>query len=120
MAEKPLWLKVVYKVERTIGEPVEKMVSSEVYFDGMAKAKRATRQLTGAVEGLSRRGLHLVNLPAGTDIRRVREQLARMDRRLVELSKDVEDLEVAARTSAATDGTAKPKRTAKPKTRIGN
>ena len=109
MADQPLWLKFVYKVERTVGEPVEKLVSSQPYFDTMTAAKRTTRKLTGAVEGVSRRGLHLFNLPAGTDIRRVREQLARMDRRLVELSKDVEDLEAAARTRAAADGTPKRK-----------
>ena len=35
------------------------------------------------------------NLPAGTDIRRVREQLARMDRRLLQISKELEQLERA-------------------------
>ena len=42
-----------------------------------------------------KRGLHLLNLPAGTDIRRVREQLARMDRRLLQISKELEQLEQA-------------------------
>jgi len=37
----------------------------------------------------------LLNLPAGTDIRRVREQLARMDRRLLQISKEIEQLERA-------------------------
>ena len=44
---------------------------------------------------MSKRGLHLLNLPAGTDIRRVREQLARMDRRLLQISKELEQLERA-------------------------
>ena len=47
------------------------------------------------VEGVSKRGLHLLNLPAGTDIRRLREQLARMDRRLLQISKELEQLERA-------------------------
>ena len=54
---------------------------------------RGTRRVTGAVESVSKRGLHLLNLPAGTDIRQVREQLARMDRRLVQISKELEQLE---------------------------
>jgi hypothetical protein len=35
--------------------------------------------------------LHLLNLPAGSDIRRVREQLASVERRLAALSKDLHD-----------------------------
>jgi hypothetical protein len=32
--------------------------------------------------------LHLLNLPAGSDIRRVRQQLARVERQLAELTED--------------------------------
>jgi hypothetical protein len=46
---------------------------------------RLRRRAIGAVEGVSRRCLHLLNLPAGTDLRRVREQLSRMERRIDEL-----------------------------------
>ncbi len=64
--------------------------------DGWWRDRRAaTRRLTDALESVSKRGLHLLNLPAGTDIRRVREQLARMDRRLLQISKELEQLERA-------------------------
>jgi hypothetical protein len=102
MANQPLWLKVVHRVERKIGEPVEKVVASNTYFDVVAQAKRSASRVTGTVEGLSRRGLHLLNLPAGTDIRRVREQLARMDRRLLQLTKELDDLEVTRPERPAT------------------
>ena len=82
---RPLWLKVVHKVERAIGEPVESAVHSDTYFDAIAGAMRLRRKAIGAVEGVSRRCLHLFNLPAGTDLRRVREQLSRMERRLDEV-----------------------------------
>jgi len=81
----PLWLAVVHKVERAIGEPVETAVHSDTYFDAVAEAMRLRRRAIGAVEGVSRRCLHLLNLPAGTDLRRVREQLSRIERRLIEL-----------------------------------
>ena len=42
-------------------------------------------------------GCTLLNLPAGTDIRRLREQLARMDRRLVRLTKELEALDERSR-----------------------
>jgi hypothetical protein len=89
----PLWLKLVLRLERAVGGPVEAAVHSDAYFDVVAELNRGSRRLTGAVEGVSRRGLHLLNLPAGTDIRGVREQLARMDRRLLQISKELEQLE---------------------------
>ena len=93
MAAQPRWLKLVLRLERAVGGPVEAAVHSNTYFDVVAELNRGTRRLTGAVEGVSKRGLHLLNLPAGTDIRRVREQLARIDRRLLQISKELEQLE---------------------------
>ena len=86
----PLWLKAVHRLERAIGGPVESAVRSDAYFDTVAHANRAGSRAVGAVEGLSRRCLHLLNLPAGTDVRRVREQLARMERRLNALTEELE------------------------------
>ena len=86
-ANQPLWLRVVLKVERAIGEPVESAVRSDLYFDLISKTTRVRRKAQGAAEGVSRRALHVLNLPAGSDIRNVRQQLARMERRLNELSR---------------------------------
>jgi hypothetical protein len=87
-----LWLDIVLRAERALGRRVEAAVHSDAYFDAVTELSRSRARLTGAVEGVSRRAWHLANLPAGTDVRRMREQLARMERRLVELSKEVEDL----------------------------
>ena len=87
----PLWLKVVLRAERLVGTRVESAVSSDTYFDLVTQVNRSKASVTGKVEGVSKRILHLANLPAGTDIRRVREQLARMERRLVEISKELDE-----------------------------
>lgn len=92
-ANQPLWLRVVLKVERAVGEPIEAAVRSETYFDLVSTTTRVRRKVGGVAEGTSRRCLHLLNLPAGSDIRRVRQQLARMERRLNELSQDVAELD---------------------------
>jgi hypothetical protein len=92
-SNKPLWLRTVLRVERAIGGPVESVVRSDTYFDTVARVARARRTAINAVEGVSRRGLHLFNLPAGTDVRRMREQLTRLERRLDHLSHDVADLD---------------------------
>jgi hypothetical protein len=92
-SNQPLWLRAVLRLERLVGEPVESLVHSDVYFGAVAQVTRSRSQVIGAVESVSRTALHLVNLPAGTDVRRVREQLARMDRRLTQIAKEIEELE---------------------------
>ena len=89
----PFWLRAVHRLERAVGEPVEWAVRSDSYFDAVTASKRVHRKARGTLEGLSRRGLHLLNLPAGTDVRRLREQLSRMERRLNHLAEGVEDLQ---------------------------
>jgi hypothetical protein len=93
MSAKPLWLRAVYRLERAIGEPVESAVRTETYFNLMTTATRTTKTAKRKVTGASTRALHLLNLPAGTDVRRMREQLARMERRLNQLSERVEELD---------------------------
>lgn len=88
----PLWLKLVLRAERAIGGHVEAAVRSDAYFDTVAELNKTMARVSGAAESVSKRGWHLLNLPAGTDVRRMREQLARMDRRLVQLTKELEEL----------------------------
>ncbi len=92
-ANNPLWLRAVLRVERAIGEPIESAVRSETYFDVVSKTTRVRRTVAGTAEGVSRRCLHLLNLPAGSDIRSMRQQLARMERRLNQLSDEVSELD---------------------------
>jgi len=93
MSAKPLWLRAVIRLERAVGEPVEAVVRTETYFDVMTTVTRATKGAKRKVSGASTRGLHLLNLPAGTDVRNLRDQLARMERRLNQLSEHVEELD---------------------------
>jgi hypothetical protein len=95
-ANNPLWLRVVLRVERAIGEPIELAVRSDTYFDVVTKTTRVRRTMVGAAEGVSRRCLHLLNLPAGSDIRSMRQQLARMERRLNQLSDEVSEIDEPA------------------------
>jgi hypothetical protein len=103
MAGQPLWLRTVIRLERAVGERVETAVHSDAYFDVLAGAKRRHASATRMAESVSRRCLHLLNLPAGSDVRRVREQLARMDRRLTRLSKELAERDAADRTREPAD-----------------
>jgi hypothetical protein len=100
-ANQPLWLRAVLRLERAIGEPIESAVRSETYFDLVSTTTRVRRRVVGTAEGVSRRCLHLVNLPAGSDIRTMRQQLARMERQLNLLSHEVSELD---EDGSASDG----------------
>jgi hypothetical protein len=97
MPGQPLWLKAVYKLERAVGTRVEAVVRSDTYFDLVATTQRGQKQARALAEGVSRRCLHLLNLPAGSDVRSLREQLGRMDRRLSAISKELAELETHQR-----------------------
>ena len=85
------WLKLVQDFERAIGKPVEEFVRSDRYFDLVSDASKARAQLTALYERVSEDWLHLLNLPTNSDVRRLREQLSRLERQVNRLSKDLAD-----------------------------
>jgi hypothetical protein len=91
----PLWLRAVHRLERTVGEPLESALHSDTYFDLITEMLRVKARTGRALEGVSRRILHLLNLPAGSDIRRVREQIGRLERQIAVLSKELDDAGLA-------------------------
>ena len=97
---RPLWRKAFNRIERGVGGPLETAVRSDVFFEVVARTTRARGTVGGGLEALSRRWLHLLNLPAGSDIRRLREQLARMDRRLLTVTKELAALQAAQEQAA--------------------
>jgi hypothetical protein len=93
MSSKPLWLRAVLRAERAIGGPVEAAVRTDTYFDLVTTATRVTGKVKRTVSGTSTRVLHVINLPAGSDIQGVKEQLSRMERRLNRLTAEVAELD---------------------------
>jgi hypothetical protein len=89
-ADQPRWLDLVLRFERAIGVPAENAVRSDAYFDFVAHAQRSRARLGEVAEGLSRQWLHVLNLPAESDVRRLHEQLSRVERRLNKIAKDLE------------------------------
>lgn len=90
-AAQPLWVRLVHDLERAIGAPIEAAVRSDEYFDIVTQLNRARAKLTKTVESVSEEMLHLFNLPAATDMRRVREQLSRVERQLNKVAKSLGD-----------------------------
>jgi hypothetical protein len=92
----PLWVRLVHDLERAIAAPVEAAVRSDEYFDLVAQLNRTRARVTKTAERVSEEMLHLFNLPAATDLRRVREQLTRVERRLNNLAKSLDDSDEAS------------------------
>jgi hypothetical protein len=89
--QQPSWLRLVLELERTIGRAVDEFVRSDRYFDLVAEGNRARAQLTALYERLSEEWLHILNVPANSDVRRLREQLSRVERQVNRLAKEMSD-----------------------------
>ena len=89
--DRPGWLGTVLKLERAIGSRLESVVTSDEYFEFTAHANRARKRFSETFEAVQEEWLHLLNLPAGTDVRRLREQLSRVERELEALTLSLAD-----------------------------
>jgi len=65
--------------------PVEAAARSDAFGDALTLALRLRRRAQREAEKRTRRALHLVNLPAATDVRRLQEQVAALRRELRQL-----------------------------------
>jgi hypothetical protein len=80
MADKPLWRRTFDAVDRHIAGPAEAVARSDAFGDALTLGLRLRRRAQREVEKRTRRALHLVNLPAATDVRRLSEQVAALRR----------------------------------------
>lgn len=91
--ERPLWRKAIDAVERPVGSRLENLVQDERFSDVLAVKTHLQRALSRRLERAQRRLLHIGNLPARTDVARLSEQVARLERQLRDVSNRLEDEE---------------------------
>jgi len=91
----PFWLEAVRSFERAVGVPVERFVTSDAYFDLLPHLNRTQAQLEELAAGATERWYRLLNLPTGSDVRQLREQLSRVERQVEKLTKQLADREAA-------------------------
>jgi polyhydroxyalkanoate synthesis regulator phasin len=82
---KPLWRQVFDAVDRRVAGPVEAGAHSDLFNDLVSLQWRLARRAQREAEKRTRRVLHAVNLPTATDVRRLSEQVASLQRQLREL-----------------------------------
>jgi hypothetical protein len=85
-ARPPLWRRLYDTAEHAVAPCLESVVRTEHFARGAALASRAQATARAQVTALSARVWHLVNLPAGTDIDRLRTQIGALDREVRRLA----------------------------------
>jgi hypothetical protein len=108
----PMWRRAFDTVERSVGPQLEQVVQTEQFADVTAVVARLQGELQRRTERVMRRGWHFWNLPAGSDIKRMSEQLASLERRVRDLTKQLEDAKTEQeRNQREQGGTARGKPT---------
>jgi hypothetical protein len=82
MSEKPAWRQAYDAAERSVAPRVEALVHSEEFAHATTAITRAQRTLGRQVTSIQARLWHLLNLPAGTDVQRLRTQVGALDRQV--------------------------------------
>ena len=106
MTEAPLWRQAFDAVERRVTPHADQLVRTPTFAVGAALLRRARTTAWSSAQGVSARAWHLLNLPAGSDVARLRAQIGALDREVRRLGLQ---LEAERRRSArATTGTTDP------------
>ena len=96
----PAWRRAFDKLERTVGEPLEDAVASQRYVDLVVKGTKAqlafNRIVKRAVDDQIARALHLFNVPAYSDMRRLSRQLTTLTGEMRGLTQQADRLSVVA------------------------
>jgi len=96
----PAWRRAFDKLERTVGEPLEDAVASQRYVDLVVKGTKAqlafNRIVKRAVDHQIARALHLFNVPAYSDMRRLSRQLTTLTSEMRGLTQQADRLSVVA------------------------
>ncbi len=90
MSGPPLWRQAFDAVERRVTPRAEELVRTEAFTVGAALTRRAVTLARGSTRDLTARAWHLLNLPAGTDVNRLRAQVGALDREVRRLTLQLE------------------------------
>jgi hypothetical protein len=97
----PLWRQAFDAVERRVTPRAEEFVRTETFAVGAALTRRAVTLARDTARGATTRFWHLIDLPAGTDVSRLRAQVGALDREVRRLTLQLEA--ERRRTSEETD-----------------
>jgi hypothetical protein len=86
----PRWRQAFDAAERRVTPRLEEFVRTPTFSVGAALVRRAQSVAASSARDLTARAWHLVNLPAGSDVSRLRAQIGALDREVRRLTLQLE------------------------------
>jgi hypothetical protein len=86
----PLWRQAFDTAERAVTPRAESLVRTDQFMVGAALLRKAQGLAADSARGLTARAWHLINLPAGSDVKRLRAQIGALDREVRRLGLQLE------------------------------
>jgi hypothetical protein len=90
MSTPPRWRQLFDTAERAVAPRAETLVRTSSFAVGVGLVRRAQTLAQRSARDLTARAWHLVNLPAGSDIGRLRAQIGALDREVRRLGLQLE------------------------------
>jgi hypothetical protein len=90
MSESPLWRQAFDAAEKRVTPHADQLVRTPAFALAAALTRRTQAVVRGTARGVTARAWHLVNLPAGSDISRLRAQVGALDREVRRLTVQLE------------------------------
>jgi hypothetical protein len=90
VTEPPLWRQAYDAAERRVTPHADRLVRTPSFAVGTAVLRRAQALARSSAEGVTARAWHLLNLPAGSDVSRLRTQIGALDREVRRLTVQLE------------------------------
>jgi hypothetical protein len=90
MSGPPRWQRGVGRAVDLVGPRLEALSRRDEFAIAVGLLRTAQGALGRRYERESRRALHLLNLPAGSDVRALRNQIASLERQVRELGKGLD------------------------------
>lgn len=89
-AGRSVWRPYFDALERAVGRPLESSVETGTFQDALALLTNLQVILQRRLERMSSDCLHMLNLPAHSDVKRLSEQVSRLDKQVRDLSVELE------------------------------
>ena len=103
MAERPAWRAVYDQVAGELGPRLTEVTGSDGFAEAVEVAEAVRARAASELQRNSRRLLHAWNLPAGSDMAMLRQEVGALNRELRALARRVEDLQAQLERAGGAD-----------------
>jgi Poly(R)-hydroxyalkanoic acid synthase subunit (PHA_synth_III_E) len=101
--DRPLWRQAFDAWEQAVAPRLEEYVRTDEFADAASSFSRAQADFQRRTEKAMQEMWHFWNIPAGSDVQRLSDQVASLERRVRDLTKLLEDREADEQKAAKGD-----------------